>query len=140
MTSPKRLLSFFVLVLLPIIVSQCSDDTSDDYYTQALEYTNRQEYEKAQQLFLKAIVENPKHADAYYGLGGIYNYKKMYEKAVEAFQKTIQLDPTHFNAHYSLGYTYELMDRKEESEKAYQKYRELKKKFDAFMKTEQEKR
>ena len=67
-------------------------------------------------------------------------HKKMYEKAVEAFQKTIQLDPTHFNAHYSLGYTYELMDRKEKSEKAYQKYRELKKKFDAFMETEQEKR
>lgn len=121
---------------MPLLIFSCgeADVKNTDYIKQGIEFTNQQKYDKAVESFLKAIKKNPKNPEGYYVLGGMYNYKKMFPEAEQAFKTAIRLDPTHYNAHYSLGFTYELMGRKEESEKEYQRYRDLKKKFDAFVK------
>ena len=127
---------FLSLILLVIILTQCSDKKSDEYVQEGLEYLNKQQYDSAQESFLKAIEKDANNADGYYGLGGIYNYQKKFKDAEQVFKSVLKIDPTHHNAWYSLGYTYELMGNKDESEESYKKYRRLKGKIDSLMNQE----
>ncbi len=137
---PPKLSSKIILVSLAFLMfSQCAEKTSDEYVKEGIAHTEHEEYEEALESFLNAVRKNPNNPEAFYSLGGIYNYNKTYEEAAEAFRTVIQLDPVHFNAYYSLGYTYEQLNRQDDAEKQFRRYRELKKKFDALLKTEQEK-
>jgi tetratricopeptide (TPR) repeat protein len=134
--SIRTLSSLSLLALLVLILPQCSDKASDDYYKEGLSHIESQDYESAERAFQKAIDKNPKNPYGYYGLGGIHNYRKKYDLAEKVFQTALRIDPTFVDAHYSLGYTYEQMGQKEKSEKEYALYRRLKKKMDQFMKEE----
>ena len=127
---------FLALVLLGMILTQCSDKRSDEYVQEGLEYLNKEQYDSAQEAFLKAIEKDVNNADGYYGLGGIYNYQKKFKDAEQALKSVLKIDPTHHNAWYSLGYTYELMGNKDESEESYKKYRRLKGEMDSLMNQE----
>ena len=124
---------FLALILLGMILTQCSDKNSGEYVKEGLEHWNHQQYDSAKKLFLKAIEKDVNNADGYYGLGGIYNYQKKFKDAEQAFKSVLKIDPTHHNAWYSLGYTYELIGNKEESEASYKKYRRLKGKMDSLV-------
>ena len=136
MPSIRTLSSLSLLALLVLILPQCSDKASDDYYKEGLSHIESQDYESAERAFQNAIDKNPKNPYGYYGLGGIHNYRKKYDLAEKVFQTALRIDPTFVDAHYSLGYTYEQMGQKEKSEKEYALYRRLKKKMDQFMKEE----
>jgi tetratricopeptide (TPR) repeat protein len=127
---------FLALILLGMILTQCSDKKSDEYVQEGLEYLNKEQYDSAQEAFLKAIEKDVNNADGYYGLGGIYNFQKKFKDAEQAFKSVLKIDPTHHNAWYSLGYTYELMGNKDESEESYKKYRRLKGEMDSLMNQE----
>lgn len=128
-----------VLLLLLMILPQCTEKSSRDYVQEGLKYTEDQEYSKAEDAYLRAIEKNPGNPAGHYGLGGIYNYQKNYDQAAEEFRKVIELDPTHYNGYYSLGYSYELMGKKEEAEIQYNSYRRLKKKMEEIKKKNREK-
>jgi Tfp pilus assembly protein PilF len=135
--SAMNLLKFVALILSGLILTQCGEKKTAQYYVQeGIEYSNQGHYDKAGESFLKAVEEDPENIDGHYGLGGIYNLEKKYTDAEKAFKSAIQLDPTHYNAWYSLGYTYELMGKKEDAEKSYEKYRRLKGKMDSIMNKE----
>jgi tetratricopeptide (TPR) repeat protein len=138
--SIRTLSTLCLLSVLALILPQCTDKNSDDYYREGLSYIESQDYEGAEQAFQNAIDKNPKNPNGYYGLGGIHNYRKKYDLAEKAFQTALRLDPTFVDAHYSLGYTYEQMGQKKKADKEYAIYRRLKKKMDQFMKEEMEKR
>ena len=140
MPSIRTLTTLCLLGLLTLILPQCSDKNSDDYYKEGLTHIETQGYESAELAFQNAIDKNPKNPNGYYGLGGIYNYHKKYDLAEKAFLTTLRIDPTFVDAHFSLGYTYEQMGQKEKSDKEYAIYRRLKKKMDRFMKEEKEAR
>ena len=130
----KLSLRFFSIILTGMILTQCGEKkTARSYVQEGIEYSNKGNYSKAGEFFLKAVEEDPKNLEGHYGLGGIYNLEKKYADAEKAFISAIQLDPTHYNAWYSLGYTYELMGKKEEAENSFEKYRSLKKKMDSIM-------
>jgi len=136
-TSAMKLLKFVALILTGLILTQCGEKKTAQYYVQeGIEYSNQGHYDKAGESFFKAVEEDPKNIEGHYGLGGIYNLEKKYTDAEKAFKSAIQLDPTHYNAWYSLGYTYELMGKKEDAEKSYEKYRGLKGKMDSIMNKE----
>ena len=125
-----------LLSALALILPQCSDKNSDDYYKEGLSYRESQDYESAEQAFQNAIDKNPKNPNGYYGLGGIHNYRKKYDLAEKAFLAALRIDPTFVDAHYSLGYTYEQMGQTKKADREYAIYRRLKKKMDQFMKEE----
>ena len=124
---------FLALILLGMVLTQCSDKNSGEYVKEGLEHLNHEQYDSAKKLFLKAIEKDVNNADGYYSLGGIYNYEKKFEDAEQAFKSVLKIDPTHHNAWYSLGYTYELMGKKYEAEDSYKKYRRLKGEMDSIM-------
>ena len=123
----------FALILLGMILTQCSDQKSSEYVQEGLEHLKHEEYDSAKKSFLKAIEKDANNANGYYNLGGIYNYQKQFNEAALAFKSVLKIDPTHHNAWYSLGYTYELIGKKEESEASYEKYRRLKEKMDSLV-------
>ena len=127
---------FIALILLGMILTQCSDKKSSEYVQEGLEHLKHEEYDSAKKSFLKAIEKDANNADGYYSLGGIYNYQKKFEDAEQAFKSVLKIDPTHHNAWYSLGYTYELMGKKDEAEASYKKYRRLKGEMDSLMNQE----
>ena len=132
----RRFLNLQLLILLVLILTQCSDKNSSEYVDEGLQYLSQEQYSSASKSFLKAIDKDPKNAEGHYGLGGIYNYQKKYQDAERAFKSVLEIDPTHHNAWYSLGYTYELMGNKDESEESYEKYRRLKREMDSLMNQE----
>ncbi len=68
---------------------------------QGVLYTNKQDYDKAVELFLKAIEIDA--SDEYYNnLGIAYVYKKEYPKAIEAFQKALEINPDNREAYYNI--------------------------------------
>jgi len=138
--SVRTLSTLCLLSALALILPQCSDKNSDDYYKEGLSHIESQDYEGAEQAFQNAIDKNPKNPNGYYGLGGIHNYRKKYDLAEKAFQTALRLDPTFVDAHYSLGYTFEQMGQKKKADREYSIYRRLKKKMDQFMKEEAETR
>ena len=140
MPSIRTLSTLCLLSVLALILPQCSDKNSDDYYKEGLTHIETQDHESAELACQNAIDKNPKNPNGYYGLGGIRNYHKKYDLAEKAFLTTLRIDPTFVDAHYSLGYTYEQMGQKEKSDKEYAIYRRLKKKMDRFMKEEKEAR
>ena len=124
---------FLALILLGMVLTQCSDKNSGEYVKEGLEHLNHEQYDSAKKFFLKAIEKDANNADGYYSLGGIYNYQKKFEDAEQAFKSVLKIDPTHHNAWYSLGYTYELMGKKDEAEESYKKYRRLKGEMNSIM-------
>ena len=124
---------FLALMLLGMILTQCSDKNSGEYVQEGLEHLKHEQYDSAKKAFLKAIEKDANNADGYYSLGGIYNYQQKFKDAEEAFKSVLKIDPTHHNAWYSLGYTYELMGQKDEAEASYKKYSRLRGKMDLLM-------
>lgn len=140
MPSIRTLSTLCLLSLLVLILPQCSDKSSGDYYKEGLSKLNDQDYDGAEKAFQKTIEKNPKNPNGHYGLGGIHNYRKQYDLAEQAFKTTLRLDPTFVDAHFSLGYTYEQTGQKEKSEKQYATYRRLKKKTDQVLEEEKKSR
>ena len=136
MPSIRTLSTLCLLSVLALILPQCSDKNSADYYKEVLSYIESQDYESAERSFQNAIDKNPKNPNGYYGLGGSDSYRKNYAQAEKAFQSALRLDPTFVDAHYSLGYTYEQMGQQKKADREYAIYRRLKKKKDQFMKEE----
>lgn len=132
------LLTVYAIALL--ILPQCTEKMSVDFVQEGIGYTNREDYDKAQESFLHAIERDPKNAKAWFALGGIYNFKKQYEKALDAFKSAVNLDPAYHDAYYGLGYTYEILGKKTESEEAFRKQKDLKTRLDAYVKKEEESR
>lgn len=132
----RRFLKIFMLAMLVLILTQCSDKKSGEYVQEGLDQLSKEQYGSARTSFLKALEKDENNAEGYYGLGGIYNYQKKYKDAEKAFKSVLKIDPTHYNAWYSLGYTYELMGKKDKAEESYKKYRRLKEEMDSLMSQE----
>ena len=140
MPSPRKLFTLCLLTLLALILPQCSDKNSDDYYKEGLAQIEKQDYDSAEAAFQKAIEKNSKNPNGHYGLGGIYNFRKKYDLAEQAFITTLRIDPTFVDAHFSLGYTYEQLGQKEKAEREYATYRRLKKKMEHILNEEKKTR
>ena len=132
----NRILSFSIIIFFVLATSQCSSKSSDELVKEGTKHSEKGDYDKSFDAFLKATKLDPKNVNALYGLGGIYNYRDEHEKAAQAFKTVIKLDPTHFNARYSLGFTYEALGKLELAKLEYERYRSLKKRFE-FMITKE---
>jgi len=133
MHSSNRILSFSVIIFVVLVTGQCSSKNSDELVKEGAKYSEKGDYDKSFDSFLKATKLDPKNVNAFYGLGGIYNYRNEYKKAAQAFKTVIKLDPTHFNARYSLGFTYEELGKLELAKLEYERYRGLKKRFESMI-------
>ncbi|MFC1504632.1 tetratricopeptide repeat protein, partial [Spirochaetota bacterium] len=68
-------------------------------------FFNRNEYDKAQEIYREAETDDPENAKIHYNIGNTYYKKKLYEKAIEEYNKALSTDDPDFQAkiYYNLG-------------------------------------
>jgi tetratricopeptide (TPR) repeat protein len=65
-----------------------------------------EDYEKALPYFEKAVIKDPKYAEAYFVIGYCNDKLGRYNEAIEAYKQAIRIRPDYAKAHYGLGLIY----------------------------------
>ncbi|MGE5605786.1 MAG: tetratricopeptide repeat protein [Bacteroidota bacterium] len=99
------------------------------YYTSGVSLMLTKKYAKAISDFEKAILEEPKFAEAYFNIGYCHDELGEHQKAVDAFKKAIHLKPDFVEAYYNLGIAFDELKQFQESIVAYSRAAELKPDF-----------
>ena len=92
-----------------------------NYNELGIQAIQEENYEKAAELFTKAIEENPNEAIGYINFGNLLSSMNENDRAERFFQKAITLDEHAATAYYSLANLYYNADRFEEAAKLYEK-------------------
>ncbi|MFJ5768515.1 tetratricopeptide repeat protein [Psychrobacillus sp. NPDC093180] len=92
-----------------------------NYNELGIQAIQEENYEKAVELFTKAIEENPNEAIGYINFGNLLSSMNENDRAERFFQKAITLDEHAATAYYSLANLYYNADRFEEAAKLYEK-------------------
>ncbi len=96
--------------------SQLAPDEPKVWNALGLAYMEVQEYQKAENAFLRGVQVNKTYTEAKLNLGILYYRQKDYEKALKTLREVIEDDafPQKHLAFYSLAKVYQAMDRREE--------------------------
>ncbi|WP_419959088.1 tetratricopeptide repeat protein [Psychrobacillus sp. BM2] len=92
-----------------------------NYNELGIQAIQEENYEKAVELFTKAIEENPDEAIGYINFGNLLSSMNEDDRAEKFFQKAITLDEGAATAYYSLANLYYNAERFEEAAKLYEK-------------------
>ncbi|MFF2754223.1 tetratricopeptide repeat protein [Psychrobacillus sp. NPDC058041] len=92
-----------------------------NYNELGIEAIQEENYEKAVELFTKAIEENPEEAIGYINFGNLLASMNENDRAERFFQKAITLDENAATAYYSLANLYYDAERFDEAAKLYEK-------------------
>ena len=60
---------------------------------EAVAVVNRGAYERAAQLYMKILEQEPDHVLTYLNLGNVYTAVQEFEKAEQAYRRTIEINP-----------------------------------------------
>ncbi len=82
-------------------------------------YWWRNQEQKAEEEYKKAISLNPQAAIAYYGLGKIYFEQRQYDKALEFYKQAFQIKPDFVEAVIAIGWTFGRLKRTDQSIEAF---------------------
>ena len=78
----------------------------DQYLDEAVAAVNREAYERAAQLYLKILEQEPDHVLTYMNLGNVYSAVQEFEKAEQAYSKTLEINPYYVFGSLSLARLY----------------------------------
>lgn len=91
-------------------------------YNEGLKLVSRGDYLKAVQRFQRALVVDPRFADAAYNLGVTYQKMKAYDKALIHFQEAIDLRPGRVSYyHFAIGNCFFHLKRYEKAVEAFER-------------------
>ncbi|RMF91338.1 MAG: tetratricopeptide repeat protein [Methanobacteriota archaeon] len=97
----------------------------EDLFKKAVEHHNRGDYNRAIELYKKALESYGLDKKTLVLLGNAFYMEKEYEEAESAHKKALSLDPNYARAHFNLGIVYEAMGRPKEAMECYRKAIEL---------------
>jgi tetratricopeptide (TPR) repeat protein len=83
-----------------------SEKQAEELNAQALEYSERQDYDRAIASFTSAIALDSGSAILYYNRGLAYGRKKDYDSAIADFTQAIRISSNYSQAYYNRGYLY----------------------------------
>jgi len=93
-----------------------------DLYSQGVDETKKDNYEKAIKYFKKAVKEDPSFAFAWDNLGISYRKLNNYDKAIESYEKSLEIDPNGLMPLQNIAVVYQY---KKEYRKAIDTYQKL---------------
>ena len=85
---------------------QNNSASSNDLLEEGKTYYNNGEYDKAIEIFKKAVEINPNDDDSWRWLGNSYYKNGQYQEAIKSFKKAVELNPNDANNYYWLGRSY----------------------------------
>jgi len=80
---------FFLFTFIFLIISNLQAQTAQQYYQQANQYREDAEYQKAIELYTKAIREKSIFADAYAGRAYAYSRLDLHQKALDDYNEAL---------------------------------------------------
>jgi tetratricopeptide (TPR) repeat protein len=98
---------------------------SIEHYNEAVKYENSNNFKLAENLYFKAIQNNPSFFQAYYNLANIKKNKLELKEAVIFYEKTIELKSNFIYAYNNLGSVLKDLGQIEEAEQNFKKALEL---------------
>ena len=87
----------------------------------AIHYAEKEDYEKAIELYIKSIKANPNYAVTHNNLGNTYQKTGKYQDAINEYDTAIGLDKNYYEAYSNKGNAYKKMGNNEEAIFNYQK-------------------
>ena len=96
----------------------------DQYLDEAVAAVNREAYERAAQLYLKILEQEPDHVITYLNLGNVYSAVQEFEKAERAYRKTLEINPYYVFGSLSLAKLYLQTNRPDQAVAVLQKAKE----------------
>jgi len=88
----------------------------DQFLDQAVEAVDRGAYEKAAQLYLKILRDEPQHVLTHLNLGNVYVAVQEYEKAEREYRSTLEINPYYYFGAVSLARLYLQTGKPEQAE------------------------
>jgi tetratricopeptide (TPR) repeat protein len=107
----KRVPCFAVLILASAVAFAETDATVENYkeYYEQGEFALRVEkWDRAIELFSKALEGNPQLFEAYYHRAIAYSKKGEYDKSIGDLKKAVELKPDYAGAYLVIGLIYEI--------------------------------
>lgn len=96
----------------------------DQYLDEGVAAVNRGAYERAAQLYLKILEQEPDHVLTYLNLGNVYSAVQEFEKAEQAYRKTLEINPFYIFGSFSLAKLYLQTNRPDQAVAVLQKVKE----------------
>ena len=93
----------------------------DQYLDEAVAAVNREAYERAAQLYMKILEQEPDHVLTHVNLGNVYFTVGEFEKAEQAYQKTLEINPYYLFGSLSLARLYLQTNRPDQAVAVLQK-------------------
>jgi tetratricopeptide (TPR) repeat protein len=83
------------------------------------------DFQQIRDLLQKAIVLDPKLADAHAQLGNLYAEQHTYDKAIPEYARALQLDPNLSDTHYRLSLAYSRVGEQDKAHEEFEIYQKL---------------
>jgi tetratricopeptide (TPR) repeat protein len=112
----KANLEAFIAQLRPEQAITSSDETLiQTYLSEGQTYLNEKDYERAEEVYAKALELNPDIVQAHSALGYIYALQGKLQEALEENLKVLELAPNDYATHKNLAMIYQQLGRIEEA-------------------------
>lgn len=105
----------------PLTVSPLQQMAADRVYTEGAAHLRLNRYDRALDAFDRALLLNPKNADALNGKGVVETKQRNYQAAVDLFDKALEYDPDNAGFYVNKAIAYHLLGRQADANAAYQK-------------------
>lgn len=92
-------------------IYQCILDVQPDHAPSCINlgtlYYNQRQYARAEEMYRRATVADPRYALAFFDLGNVLDELKRLQDAIVAYQQAIRILPDYADAHYNLALAYD---------------------------------
>ena len=113
-------------------VADMNDVISQNSVVQAVALIDNQQLDDALVLLNKALIANPKNADAYFYKGSIYDTQKKSEQAIDSYKKSLEYNSQQDVTYYLIAIDYENLNNEKEALGYYKKFLEVYKSDDEY--------
>ena len=96
----------------------------DQYLDEAVAAVSREAYERAANLYLKILEQEPDHVLTHLNLGNVYFAVQEFEKAEQAYRKTLEINPYYVFGSFSLARLYLQTNRPDQAVAVLKKVKE----------------
>ena len=96
----------------------------DQYLDEAVMAVKRKAYERAAQLYIKILEQEPDHILTYMNLGNVYSVVQEFEKAEQAYRRALEINPYYVFGSLSLAKLYLQTNRPDQAVSVLRKVKE----------------
>jgi Tfp pilus assembly protein PilF len=98
--------SIFMITILVALFGGNDSADSADYYQQATDYYNRQQYDSAAYYYKLAQIGDPENPELYFERGNAFLNSNKTDSALMMYDEALARNPQHEQAQYNKGYVY----------------------------------